>query len=394
MTSRPVSDLRAAVIGSGFIAALHIDAIRRLGAHVAGVLTRDPSAARRRGTACHLYGSLDELCADRSVDVVHVTSPNHLHAPQAHALIAAGKHVVCEKPLARTSGEGREMTAAATAAGLVHAVCFNIRYYPALHEARAHVRTGKFGRPRLITGQYLQDWLLKDTDWNWRLDPGTGGVLRAVADIGSHWLDLASFVTGLRITEVMADLHTFVPVRRRPAGPVQTFSAGSSGGEEEQVEMRSDDAAGILLRFEGGARGVLTVSQVSPGRKNAPGLEIACSESSIAWHGEQPEILWIGHRGQRNELLQRDPALMSAPARAVSRYPGGHAEGFADTFLGLISQIYADVAAGGPSAQPAYPTFADGLQGLLVEDAIIASSRHGRWATVDVTQHEPADPGR
>jgi predicted dehydrogenase len=222
---------------------------------------------------------------------------------------------------------------------------------------------------RLITGGYLQDWLLLDTDWNWRLDPGEGGSLRAVGDIGSHWLDLVQFITGRRVEAVMADLTTFIPVRKQPTGPVETFSSGGAG-ETVDTQMETEDAAGILLRLTGGARAVLTVSQVSAGRKNRLSWEIDGSEAALAWHSEAPEELWIGHRERPNERLLRE----------AGDYPPGHAEGFPDTFKHLYRAVYRAVAAGEPGTE--YPTFADGHDEALIADAIARSHAEQRWVTV------------
>lgn len=382
LSVRDTATVGAAVIGTGFIAAVHVDALRRIGVPVRGVLTRDAEAARATGEYPHVYDDLDALCADTTVDVVHVTSPNHLHAEQVTQLIVAGKHVVCEKPLALTADEGIAMLRAAEAAGIVHAICFNVRFNPVLHEARAMVTRGDLGAPRLISGGYLQDWLLLDTDWNWRVDPAASGRLRAVADIGSHWLDLVRFVTGLRVTEVFADLHTFVPVRHRPMGTAPTFT-GHAVGEVERADfaVTTDDAAGLLLRFEGGARGVLTVSQVSPGRKNLCTVDVSGSTSGLSWSSEEPERLWIGHRGALNQVLLRDLSLMGPDAVRVSHLPGGHPEGFAESFLGFVESVYAAVL-GGARDDGSYPTFADGVEGLCLEEAVLESNDTGRWATV------------
>lgn len=390
MSLLSLSDTRrlgAAVIGTGFIAAVHLDALRRIGVPLRGVLTRDAAAARRTGQYPHVYDDLEALCVDPGVDVVHVASPNYLHAEQVGRLIAAGKHVVCEKPLALTSDEGLAMLRAAETAGVVHAICFNVRFNPVLHEARAMVRRGDLGSPRLISGGYLQDWLLLDTDWNWRVDPAASGRLRAVADIGSHWLDLVRFVTGLRVTEVFADLHTFVPVRRRPTGSVETFTQPAARVvERSEVTVTTDDAAGLLLRFDGGARGVLTVSQVSPGRKNLCTVDVSGATSGLSWSSEEPERLWVGHRGEANRILLRDLSLMGPDAVRVSHLPGGHPEGFADSFLGLVESVYAAVL-GGPRNDGSYPTFADGVEGLFLEEAVLTSNDTGRWATV--TRSDP-----
>ena len=378
------SDLRAAVVGVGFVGVAHVENLRRLGVDVVGVVGSTPERARAKAAAAALppvYESYAELLADPSVDVVHVTTPNHLHAGQVLQALDAGKHVVCEKPLAIDSAESAELLARATASGLVHAVCFNLRYYANNHEARALVAAGAVGRPNLVSGGYLQDWLLLDTDWNWRLEPAVGGALRAVADIGSHWVDLVQFVTGLRITAVCADLHTFVPVRRRPVGEVETFAAAGAAtdGERIDVEMTSDDAAGMLLRFEDGARGVCAISQVSAGRRNSLSWEVDGSEAAMAWTSEAPDELWIGHRGRANEVLPRDPALAAPSAAAVSQYPAGHLEGYPDTFRALFAQVYAAIDRGEPPSDAVYPTFADGHDALLVTEAIARSAAEQRW---------------
>jgi predicted dehydrogenase len=287
-----------------------------------------------------------------------------------------------------SSRETGELLALARERGLVHAVNFNIRFYPQCLEARERVAAGALGAVHLVSGSYLQDWLLYDTDYNWRLDPAEGGALRAVGDIGSHWIDLAQFVTGLRVEAVMADLATVVPVRRVPAGPVETFSgaaAGGAGGRGDTVEraMETEDAAGILLRLAGGARAVLTVSQVSAGRRNACSLEVDGAGGALAWCSERPEELWLGHRDRPNELLLRDATLMSARAAGATVLPAGHAEGFADTFRELYRAVYRAVAAGAPPAEPDYPTFADGHDEALIAEAIGVSAREGRWVPID-----------
>lgn len=378
---------RAAVVGTGFIGMAHVEALRRCGIAVAGVVGSSPERARPKADAAgidRVYDSFDELLSDPDVDVVHVATPNDVHAQQASRALRAGKHVVCEKPLGLTSSQTADLVSQAEASGLVHAVCLNIRFYPLAHQMRALIRDGAIGAPRFVTGSYLQDWLLRDTDWNWRLEPERAGELRAVADIGSHWLDLAQFVTGRRITEVMADLHTFVPVRRRPDGPVETFSATdpADGSLVEEV-MSSDDAAGVLLRFEDGARGTLSISQTAAGRKNLVSIEVDGSERATAWSSEDPDQLWIGHRGRANESLARDPGLLAPGAAAISQYPGGHVEGYPDTFRGLFARIYADIRTGARSPSPDYPTFADGHDVLLVTEAVARSSRERRWVAVD-----------
>jgi predicted dehydrogenase len=380
------SEIRAGVIGVGFIGVAHVEALRRLGVEVVGVVGSSPERAAAKAESASLprvYDSVEALVADDGIDVVHVASPNNVHFEQVKAALEAGKHVVCEKPLTLRSSEAAELVDLAVDTGLVNAVCFNIRFYPLNHQMAAMVEAGEIGRPLFITGSYHQDWLLRDTDWNWRLVPEEAGDLRAIADIGSHWLDLARFITGKRVVEVMADLHTFVPVRRHPAGPVETFAAVDEEVELVEEEMSSDDAAGILLRFEDGTRGTVSISQTSAGRKNAVSIEVDGTDSALAWHSEHPDHLWIGHRSRPNEVLQRDPSLAAPAAARVTGYPGGHVEGYPDTFRALFSQVYADVEAGGAAAEPAYPTFVDGLDALLVTEAIARSSAEQRWVTVD-----------
>jgi len=233
-----------------------------------------------------------------------------------------------------------------------------------------------------VTGHYFQDWLLLDTDWNWRLDPAEGGALRAVGDIGSHWLDLVSHLAGLRVVEVMADLATFIPVRQRPAGPVESFSTERTA-DTVPTEVRTEDVATILVRFEGRARGAVAISEVSAGHKNSLLWEIDGSRAAAAWDSERPEELWLGRRERPNEVLIRTPALMNAAGAGAASLPGGHVEGFADTFKALYRAVYADVAAGRPADRPDYPTFADGHDQMLVNDAVAESARTGRWVAVD-----------
>ncbi|HEX2221631.1 MAG TPA: Gfo/Idh/MocA family oxidoreductase [Candidatus Limnocylindria bacterium] len=385
---RLIHEIGAAVIGSGFIGTVHIEALRRLGVTVHGILgsTSERAGARARALGvAKAYTSLDELLSDDRVEVVHVTSPNHLHHDQVRTILSAGRHVLCEKPLAMTSEQSAELVRLAADTGLVNAVNFNLRFYPLNQHLAELIGQGALGEIRLVSGHYFQDWLLLETDWNWRLEPDRGGALRAVGDIGSHWLDLMTFITGQRVSAVMADLETFIPIRRQPAGPVETFATERSA---ETVERRieTEDVATILIRFQNGARGAVAISQISPGRKNSLEYEIDGSVAAASWDSEQPDQLWLGHRERANEILLRNPALMGAAGRATAALPGGHVEGFADTFPALFRAFYADVAAGGPSAEGRYPKFADGHDEMLVADAVAASARAGRWTEVERTQ--------
>jgi len=370
----------AAIIGLGFVGKAHLEALRRLGIVVSGILGSSPE--RSRETAKDLgiaraYSSLDELVSDSGVTVVHICSPNHVHHDQSKAALEGGKQVLCEKPLAMNTRESGDLVELARKSKRVGAVAYNLRYYPLCHQARALVQEGAIGEPRLIHGSFLQDWLLYPTDWNWLLQPELGGEMRVVGDIGTHWLDLLTWITGKKITELCADLATVVPVRKRPRGRVQTFQ--QTTGATDDFKVTTDDYASILLNFEGGAHGVCTVSQISAGRKTRLWFEIDGSEGSLAWNSEEPNTLWIGRRRVSNQELIKDPSLMSPEARGYAAYPGGHAEGYHDTFVQLFKDFYAYLDAGDLSKPRTFPTFETGHEEMLLCDAIARSAKERRW---------------
>jgi predicted dehydrogenase len=375
-----IADLKAAVAGTGFIGVVHVDALRRLGVGVLGVAgsTRERAAAKGIAPA---YDSYDALLADDRVDVVHIATPNHLHHEQVARALEAGKHVVCEKPLAVTSEQSAELLELASRAGLVHCTNFNLRFYPLVLDARERVLAGELGEVWNVHGGFLQDWLAFPTDWNWRLEPEKGGELRVIGDIGSHWMDMAQFVTGLRIVEVLADFSTVFPLRQRPRGEVETFASGGDV-EREDVPVTTEDFAHVLLRFDSDARGSFVASQVSPGRKTSLRFEVDGSGGAVAWDSERHEELWLGHRDRPNEWLLRNAALMHPRAAAHTHLPVGHAEGFADTFRELYRAVYEDIARGAPSDEPAYPTFEDGHVENVLGDAVALSNRERRWVEV------------
>ena len=379
--------IRTAVVGTGFIGPVHVEALRRLGVTVVGILGSSPERARPKAEALGIatvYPDYEALLADDTVDVVHLTSPNHLHFPQARDAIRAGKHVVCEKPLAMTSQESAELLQMAEAAGIVHAVNFNIRFYPMCIEARERVARGDLGDLYITRGSYLQDWLLYDTDWNWRLEPDKGGKLRAVGDIGSHWLDLLTFISGGHVAAVYADLKTFLPVRKKPTRPIDTFAGKElTPADYEEVPIHTEDYATILLRWDSGAKGVVTVSQVSAGRKNRLSFELNGSRSSLAWDSERPNELWIGRRDDPNGVFLKDPALLTPAARRFAYYPGGHNEGFPDTFKALYDAVYTYIRRRDEGLTPDFPTFADGHEEMLIGDAVLKSAETGNWVEVE-----------
>jgi predicted dehydrogenase len=381
-----IADVRAAVIGTGFIGTVHVEELRRIGVQVRGVLGSTPERGAARAEALgvtHAYPSLEAILADPEIDVVHVTSPNHLHVPQARAILAAGKHVVCEKPLAMTAGESAGLVEDALRSGRVNAVNFNIRFYPLHQHVREIVADGALGEIRFVTGHYFQDWLLLDTDWNWRLEPDKGGNLRAVGDIGSHWVDLVQFLTGHQIVAVMADMATFVGLRHEPTGPIETFSTERSSDTVSR-EMATEDVASILLRFDNGARGAVSVSQISAGRKNSLRWEIDGATDAAAWDSETPDHLWIGHRDRPNEILIKDPSLLDENARGYAHYPGGHPEGYPDGPRNLFRNFYRYIQEGkSPASDPAdFPTFADGDWEVRVVEAVLRSHREQKWVEV------------
>jgi predicted dehydrogenase len=239
-----------AIIGLGFVGKAHLEALRRLAIPVRGILGSSPERTQeavRDLKLEHAYSSLEELCSDSSVSAVHICSPNYVHYGQAKAAMEAGKHVMCEKPLAMDTRQSSSLIDLSRKLKLVGAVTYNLRYYPLCQEARAIVQKGLIGEPRLIHGSFLQDWLLYPTDWNWRLQPELGGEMRAVADIGTHWLDLLTWITGRKITELCGDLATLVPVRKRPRGRVETFK--QSAAATDDAKITTDDYASILLHF-------------------------------------------------------------------------------------------------------------------------------------------------
>jgi predicted dehydrogenase len=376
-------DIGVAVVGAGFIGPVHVEALRRLGLPVRGILGCDDAESQRAKKTLGLpkaYGSLDEVLADSTVQAVHLAVPNVLHYEFAKRAITAGKHVLCEKPLAMTSKESGELVELAKGKKLAAAVCYNVRFYPLNLEARDRVARGDVGKIYAVNGSYTQDWLFYDTDYNWRVLSDQGGELRAVADIGTHWMDLVTSITGLEVESVFADLNIVHPVRKRPKGEVETYSGKlATERQTEPVKIDTEDYGCILFRFKGGARGSLWVSQVTAGRKNCIRYEIAGANCALAWNSESPNEIWIGHRNKANESLIRDPSLVGQLARGYLNYPGGHNEGFPDAFKQCFRSFYNYIAAGDYNAAPLYPTFAQGHKEVLLCEAILKSHREQAW---------------
>ena len=374
------------VAGTGFIGPAHVEGLRRNGIQVLGLAEQSREKAEQKAAEMgipRIFDSLEAMLADPEIDIVHLATPNLLHYPHAKAALLAGKHVVCEKPLAMSAAQSAELVKLAAERKLVNAVNFNIRMYPMVQQARSLVQSGEIGDLFILQGSYLQDWLLFPTDWNWRLEPDLGGTLRAVGDIGSHWLDLMTFITGLQVEEVYADFKTFHKTRKKPAKPVETFT-GKLLQPSDYIDqpIYTEDYATILLHYENGVSGVLTVAQVCSGRKNRIFFEINGSKSSLVWDGERPNELWIGNRTAANQVLMKDPSLLAPEARETAAYPGGHNEGFPDTFKQLYKKVYNYIFVGDFSQKPDFPTFADGHYEMVLCEAIEHSAKEKTWIKI------------
>jgi len=376
------------VIGTGFIGPAHVEAARRLGnVEFVAIAEAGDDLAKAKAEALSIpraYGDYHDLLADEEVQVVHNCTPNHLHFQVNKDILAAGKHVISEKPLAMTTEESRELVRLARASGLIHAVDFNYRYYPLVQHARAMVQAGEVGDIFNVHGSYLQDWLYLATDWNWRLQPELSGESRAIADIGSHWCDLMQFITGQDITRVMADLRTVHKTRMKPTRDVETYAGKQLTPEDyEPQEINTEDYASVLFELSGGAHGVFTVSQVSAGRKNRLYYEIDGSHCALAWDQERPNEMWIGRRERSNEVLVKDPSLLHEAAREYAHYPGGHPEAYPDGPKNLFRNVYRAVAAGAMPADPDWSTFEDGHKEMAICEAVLASHRSQQWVDID-----------
>jgi predicted dehydrogenase len=382
--------IRTAIFGTGFMGRVHLEALRRLvSVEVVAIAARTMEEARRMGDGFSIptlttdYGNLLD---DPAIDAVHICTPNMLHFPMAKEALLAGKHVICEKPLATTTEEAQELASLAIRRGVRNCVCHNLRSYPMVQQMRRLTERGDLGEILIVQGTHFQDWLLNDTDWNWRVDSKAGGPSRAMADIGSHWFDMVEHVTGLRVTALCADLQTFHLTRKQPRRSVETF-ANKLLGPQDCIETAVDteDFGAVVFRMGGRTRGNFTASQVSAGRKNRLGIEICGTVSSVAWDQERPNELWVGHRETGNQILLKDPSLLSPAARSYADLPGGHAEGYADTFKQLFRRFYASISAdstGEPGAASEYPQFVDGLRQLTIVNAALQSHRKRSWVDV------------
>ena len=376
--------IRTAVIGTGFMGRTHLEALRRVEnvdvVEVAATSLDKARAAAAGYNVLNATGDWRDVIADPSIDAVHITTPNDSHFPIAKAAFEAGKHVLCEKPLAMSVAEARALVDLQAAKMLHGAVNHNLRYYPMVQQMRRMREAGEFGEILVVQGTYSQDWMLYQTDWNWRVDPAVSGASRVMADIGSHFFDMAEHVTGLKVSAVCSDLQTFWPTRKQPNSGGESFSGKlGSAGETVDVAVTTEDFGSTIFRM-GRARGAMTASQVSAGRKNGLVLEIYGTKGGASWRQESPDELWVGHRNDPNQLLLKDPSLLNEKARSFADYPGGHAEGYPDTHKQLFRRFYAAIA--DPSLAPDYPQMADGLRQLKILEAELASHKAHAWADV------------
>ena len=380
--AHPTASFRAGVIGTGFIGPVHVEALRRLGVTVTAICDVAHLAAQAAVKLAipQAFADYREMLACPDVDVVHITTPNRFHCEMSLAALRAGKHVVCEKPLAMNTREAARIVQAVHASGRVFAVNYNVRFYPAVLQLRHLVERGDLGDIIHVNGSYLQDWLFKETDYNWRLLPQEGGTLRAVADIGTHWMDAVSFILGAKIKSVLADLGTFHRTRQRPLGEVRTFAKADTKTRYARYRVATEDFANVLLEFASGARGNLGVSQVAAGRKNCIRIEIYGSKKSAWWCSEDPEMLRFGNRDGANETAVRATPAFGNGAAGFMDYPPGHVEGFPDTFKMSFRSIYAAIAGG--QGERFFATAEDGHQEVAVGEAIVNSNRSKSWVKV------------
>jgi predicted dehydrogenase len=377
--------LKIGIIGTGFMGKVHAENVRRLGnVEIVAVADYADEPARQFAQAIGVErstGDYHTLLNDPEIDAVHILTPNALHYPMCKAALNAGKHVLCEKPFTVTSAEARELVELAGRTKLANAINHNLRYYPVVQQIRRMIEAGDLGDILIVQGTYSQDWLLYDTDWNWRVDSKANGALRAMGDIGSHWMDMIQHLTGLKITALCADLATFHKTRKRPKGQIETFAGKKLQPEDyQEVPIDTEDFGAVLLHLGDRARGAFTVSQMSAGRKNRFEFDIYGTKAGVSWNQERPDELWIGQRNTPNALIVKDPSLLYPKAAAYADLPGGHSEGYDDVHKQVYKHFYARVA--DPSAPLDYPTFEDGLHGMhLLEKVLESSKKHG-WVTV------------
>ena len=375
---------RAGVVGIGFIGAVHIEQLRRLG-NVEVVALADSIDAEKKAEALFVpkgYADYKEMIDSENLDCVHICTPNNTHYDIAMYAMEHGVNVLCEKPMTTDLAEAEALCKKAKETGLVNAMNLNCRFYPMAYQMREMVKNGEMGNIYSIYGGYLQDWLFYDTDYSWRLESAVSGASRAFADIGSHWIDLVEFITGLEVVEVLADFETFHKTRKKPKKAIDTYSGMALRPEDyDEVPIDTEDYATVLFHFNNGAHASCNITQVFAGRKNQMLVDVAGSKASVHWDSELSNEIWVGRRDGCNGQFVKDPSILAQDTRAVISYPGGHVEGFPDTFKQNFKQIYAAIAA----KDPRYGDFAkfdDGVREMKLCDTIVQSARARRWLPV------------
>jgi predicted dehydrogenase len=372
--------IKTAIVGTGFMGKVHAENVRRLGTvEVAAIVGSRPETAQKFAESIDVpfaTSDLGEVLKNPEIQAVHICTPNVQHFPMALAAVNAGKAVLCEKPMTMNVDEAKQLVAAAAQKGTVNAVQHNLRYYPAVQQMRQMIAAGDLGEILIVQGTYSQDWLLYETDWNWRLASHLNGKLRVMGDIGSHWMDMIQHLTGESITAVCAELTRFYDQRKRPKGSVETFSKAVAANYET-FDVDTEDFGVVMLHLGKKARGAFTVSQMSAGRKNKFAFEIFGTKAGVSWNQEQPDALWIGHRNEPNQIIVKDASLYYPAAATFADLPGGHSEGYDDSHKQLFKRFYAKVA--DPSAPVDYPTFEDGLHGMMLLEKVAESSEKRAW---------------
>lgn len=383
--------VKAGIIGLGFIGPIHVEALRRTGlADVVAIAHSNPDASEQKARALGVpkaYDDYRQLLADSNIEAVHICTPNDSHHAIAKGAMLAGKHVICEKPLTTDIDEARDLIEIASRTGVVCAVNYNMRFYPMLYQARELIQSGALGEIFSIGGSYTQDWMLLDSDYNWRVEPERAGSTRVIGDIGSSWCDAVEFMTDARIEQLCADIAIFHRTRKKPLKPIPTFLGKEifiADNETERIGVRSDDYASMMFRMDNGAHGTMSLSQCFAGRKNRLYIEIAGQKKSLAFDSERPNELWLGNRDKANEELIRDPSLMTPSARAYTSYPGGHNEGYCDTMKQLFSRVYSYILEGKARAPEGinFPTLEDGLRSMILANAMLRSQKQMNWISI------------
>ncbi len=375
--------LRSCVIGTGFIGIAHVEAIRRLGFVEVTAICNTINCREIADRLCvqGAYDDFKEMIDKEQPDVIHICTPNVSHFEIARYAIERGTNVLCEKPFTLTVEQGQELVELAAEKGVVNAVNFHCRYYPMVRQMREMIKKDELGTILSIHGGYLQDWLLLDTDYSWRLENKESGKSRAVADIGSHWIDSVEFVTGLKIKKVLADFATFHKKRKKPLNNVETFlNKLEIANAYEEFEVDTEDFAQVLMEFDNGAKGNMIVSQMYAGRKNQMTISVAGTDGALYFDSEALNELWLGSRLRYNSSIVKDPSLLEAGANTAVGYPGGHIEGFPDAFYSNFKAFYNDVREG-KSAE--YATFSDGLREMRICEAIVTSAVEKRWVGIE-----------